>query len=63
VTSPDASRSSAAIDGQPRFSRSKLPPNAPDVIVDNTVEVLDPAQVLPWCRDDRKRQFNVLVRR
>lgn len=43
--------------------RSKLPPNAPDIIFQNTVDVSDPAQVLLWYRDERRRQFNILVRR
>ncbi|KAL4895026.1 hypothetical protein BDV59DRAFT_174324 [Aspergillus ambiguus] len=43
--------------------RSKLPPNAPGVVTENTVDVSDPAQVLLWCRDERRRQFNLLVRR
>ncbi|PWY69032.1 hypothetical protein BO94DRAFT_540161 [Aspergillus sclerotioniger CBS 115572] len=48
---------------RPQFHRSKLPPNAPDVIAQNTIDVSDPAQVLLWCRDERRRQFNLLVRR
>ncbi|PYI11266.1 hypothetical protein BO78DRAFT_393232 [Aspergillus sclerotiicarbonarius CBS 121057] len=48
---------------RPQFHRSKLPPNAPDVIAQNTVDVSDPTQVLLWCRDERRRQFNLLVRR
>ncbi|RDH36491.1 hypothetical protein BDQ94DRAFT_184681 [Aspergillus welwitschiae] len=48
---------------RPQFHRSKLPPNAPDVIAQNTVDISDPAQVLLWCRDERRRQFNLLVRR
>lgn len=63
LASTDASRSSGAIDIQPQFSRSKLPPNAPEVIVHNTVEVSDPELVLPWYRDERRRHFNLLVRR
>ncbi|KAL4922318.1 hypothetical protein BDW62DRAFT_51359 [Aspergillus aurantiobrunneus] len=43
--------------------RSKLPPSAPDIICQNTVDVSEPAQVLLWYRDERRRQFNVLVRR
>ncbi|KAL4785270.1 hypothetical protein BJX76DRAFT_325105 [Aspergillus varians] len=43
--------------------RSKLPPSAPDIISQNTVDVSDPAQVLLWYRDERRRQFNILVRR
>ncbi|KAF7585181.1 hypothetical protein BBP40_011855 [Aspergillus hancockii] len=48
---------------RPQFHRSKLPQNAPDVITQNTVDVSDPAQVLLWYRDERRRQFNLLVRR
>ncbi|PTU24408.1 hypothetical protein P175DRAFT_0449885 [Aspergillus ochraceoroseus IBT 24754] len=43
--------------------RSKLPLNSPDIISQNTVDVSDPAQVLLWYRDERRRQFNLLVRR
>ncbi|KAE8354497.1 hypothetical protein BDV28DRAFT_130808 [Aspergillus coremiiformis] len=48
---------------RPQFHRSKLPPNAPEVITQNTVDVSDPAHVLLWYRDERRRQFNLLVRR
>ncbi|KAL4873065.1 hypothetical protein BDV12DRAFT_116269 [Aspergillus spectabilis] len=48
---------------RPQCHRSKLPPSAPDVISHNTVDVSDPAQVLLWYRDERRRQFNILVRR
>ncbi|KAL4804472.1 hypothetical protein BDV18DRAFT_143227 [Aspergillus unguis] len=43
--------------------RSKLPPNSPDIISQNTVDVSDPSQVLLWHRDERRRQFNILVKR
>ncbi|KAJ5221132.1 uncharacterized protein N7469_010019 [Penicillium citrinum] len=43
--------------------RSKVPSNAPEVIIQNTIEVSDPSQVLPWYRDERRRNFNVLVRK
>ncbi|KAF5858734.1 hypothetical protein ETB97_003843 [Aspergillus alliaceus] len=46
-----------------QFHRSKLPPNAPELITQNTVDVSDPGQVLLWYRDERRRQFNLLVRR
>ncbi|KAJ5267177.1 hypothetical protein N7478_009985 [Penicillium angulare] len=49
--------------GDRQYCRSKLPPNAPDIIAQNTVEVLDPSRVLPWYRDERRRRFNILVRR
>lgn len=48
---------------RPQFIRSKLPPNAPEIVVQNTIEVSDPSRVLPWHRDERRRRFNVLVRR
>ncbi|KAL2818470.1 hypothetical protein BDW59DRAFT_151945 [Aspergillus cavernicola] len=48
---------------RPQCHRSKLPPGAPDVIAQNTVDVSNPAQVLLWYRDERRRQFNLLVRR
>lgn len=60
---PDPSRSPAAIDAQAQASRSKLPPNAPEVVAKNTVKVTDPARILYWHRDERNRQFNLLVRR
>lgn len=62
MSSPDISRSSGGIDSA-QFYRSKLPPNAPEILVQNTVEVSHPAQVLPWYRDERQRQFHLLVKR
>lgn len=62
VNSPDISRSSGSID-RSQCHRSKLPSNAPEILVQNTVEVSNPAEVLRWYRDDRRRQFNILVRR
>ncbi|KAF7715849.1 Uncharacterized protein PECH_008506 [Penicillium ucsense] len=47
---------------QPQYCRSKVPPNAPDIVVQNTIEVTDPSRVLPWYRDERRRDFNWLVR-
>ncbi|KAJ5835581.1 hypothetical protein N7447_001607 [Penicillium robsamsonii] len=49
--------------GQTHSYRSKLPPNAPDALIHNTIEVSDPSRVLPRYRDDRRRKFNGLVRR
>ncbi|KAJ5399693.1 hypothetical protein N7465_010182 [Penicillium sp. CMV-2018d] len=49
--------------GQTHSYRSKLPPNAPDALIQNTIEVSDPSRVLPRYRDDRRRKFNGLVRR
>ncbi|OAX82877.1 hypothetical protein ACJ72_02774 [Emergomyces africanus] len=42
---------------------SKLPANAPEVLTKNTIAVTDPARVLPWHRDKRQRDFNILVKR
>ncbi|KAL5050545.1 hypothetical protein BDW71DRAFT_172681 [Aspergillus fruticulosus] len=60
LSSQEASR--AGIDRSP-CHRSKLPQGAPDIISQNTVDVSDPAQVLLWYRDERRRHFNILVRR
>lgn len=46
-----------------QFFRSKLPQNAPEIVVQNTIEVSDPSRVLPLYRNERRRRFNVLVRR
>ncbi|KAJ5923179.1 hypothetical protein N7454_008424 [Penicillium verhagenii] len=56
--SPDAQPGS-----ERQHSRAKLPPNAPEVILQNTIEVSDSSRVLPWYRDERRRRFNTLVRR
>ncbi|RAL16306.1 HECT domain protein [Aspergillus homomorphus CBS 101889] len=61
ASSYDAARGAGS--DRSHFHRSKLPPNAPEVVVLNTVDVSDPAQVLLWYRDERRRQFNLLVRR
>jgi hypothetical protein len=58
----DEARASAGVGRRP-FHRSKIPPNSPEVIVENTVDITDPAYVLSWHRDERRRQFNLLVRR
>ncbi|KAL6229977.1 hypothetical protein BDW75DRAFT_82844 [Aspergillus navahoensis] len=60
LSSHEASR--AGIDRSP-CRRSKLPQGAPDIISQNTVDVSDPSQVLLWYRDERRRHFNLLVRR
>ncbi|KAJ5899603.1 hypothetical protein N7495_004347 [Penicillium taxi] len=60
LDSPDIARSTAE---RPQYYRSKVPPNAPESIVENTVEVTDPSRVLPWYRDERRRRYNTLVRR
>ncbi|KAL4908935.1 hypothetical protein BDW74DRAFT_145570 [Aspergillus multicolor] len=62
VSSHEGSRPSIAID-RAQCHRSKLPQGAPDILSQNTVDVSDPAQVLLWYRDERRRHFNILVRR
>ncbi|KAJ5513540.1 hypothetical protein N7463_003092 [Penicillium fimorum] len=59
IDDPDIARSP----GQTLSYLSKLPPNAPDALIHNTIEVSDPSRVLPRYRDDRRRKFNGLVRR
>ncbi|PYH84990.1 hypothetical protein BO82DRAFT_303014 [Aspergillus uvarum CBS 121591] len=61
VSSYDAAHGAGS--DRSHLHRSKLPPNAPEIVVLNTIDVSDPAQVLLWCRDERRRQFNLLVRR
>ncbi|KAJ5978180.1 hypothetical protein N7501_001522 [Penicillium viridicatum] len=61
IDDPDIARSPGH--GQTHSYRSKLPPNAPDALIQNTIEVSDPSRVLPRYRDDRRRKFNGLVRR
>ncbi|CAG8152356.1 unnamed protein product [Penicillium nalgiovense] len=60
IDDPDIARSPG---GRTDSYRSKLPPNAPDALAQNTIEVSDPSKVLPQYRDDRRRKFNGLVRR
>ncbi|KAJ5105394.1 hypothetical protein NUU61_002741 [Penicillium alfredii] len=62
MDSPDVARSSGGSERH-RFYRSKIPLNAPDIIVQNTIDVPDTARVLPLYRDERRRRFNLLVRR
>ncbi|GAD94733.1 HECT domain protein [Paecilomyces variotii No. 5] len=59
---PEAARSPYAGD-RPSGQRAKLPPNAPEVIIQNTIYLTDGAYVLPWHKEERRRQFNLLVRR
>lgn len=61
LDSPDVAQPAGG--DRPQYNRTKAPPNAPDVILQNTVEVSDPSRVLPWYRDERRRRFNTLVRR
>ncbi|KAJ5759219.1 hypothetical protein N7520_006375 [Penicillium odoratum] len=60
IDSPNAQPGSG---GERQHYRAKIPPNAPEIIVQNTIEVSESSQVLPWYRDERRRRFNVLVRR
>lgn len=59
---PETARSPYGGD-HPSGQRAKLPPNAPEVIIQNTVYLTDSAYVLPWHKEERRRQFNLLVRR
>ncbi|KAK4937258.1 hypothetical protein LTR66_015227 [Elasticomyces elasticus] len=61
MDSPDIARSSGH--RRSHSYRSKLPPNAPEILTQNTIEVSDSSRVLPRYRDDRRRKFNGLVRR
>ena len=61
LDSPDAAPHRGGERSQ--YWRSKIPPNAPRVVAQNTVDVSDPLRVLPWYRDERRRRFNALVRR
>jgi hypothetical protein len=49
--------------GRQASCRAKLPTNSPDIIVKHTINVNDPACILVQHKDDRRRQFNSLVRR
>ncbi|OJD17204.1 hypothetical protein AJ78_02697 [Emergomyces pasteurianus Ep9510] len=58
---PDSGR--PIVGGRGLSHPSKLPANAPEVLTKNTIAVTDPARVLPWNRDKRQREFNILVKR
>ncbi|KAJ5669515.1 hypothetical protein N7462_010585 [Penicillium macrosclerotiorum] len=60
LDNPDIAQPSG---GRPQYCRSKIPPNAPEVVIQNTTDVSDPLRILPWYRDERRRRYNVLVRR
>ncbi|KAJ6070088.1 hypothetical protein N7499_011975 [Penicillium canescens] len=62
IDDPDIARSAGG-HGRAQIYRSKLPPNAPEPIVQNTIEVSDSSRVLQRYRDERRRGFNGLVRR
>ncbi|KAJ5773331.1 hypothetical protein N7457_008227 [Penicillium paradoxum] len=49
--------------GRTHSYRSKLPQNAPGALIQNTIEVYDFSRVLLRYHDDRRRNFNGLVRR
>ncbi|PGH14304.1 hypothetical protein AJ79_03126 [Helicocarpus griseus UAMH5409] len=57
----DSARS--AVGDRGLYHPSKLPAGAPEVLVKNTIAVTDPARVLPWNKDRRQRDFNLLVKR
>lgn len=48
---------------QPSFHFSRLPHGAPEVISKNTVIVTDPNRVLALAKEERQRNFNLLVKR
>ncbi|KAJ5316700.1 hypothetical protein PENANT_c016G07355 [Penicillium antarcticum] len=62
IDDPDLARSAGG-NGRAHIYRSKLPPNAPESITQNTIEISDSSRVLPRYRDERRRGFNGLVRR
>jgi hypothetical protein len=43
--------------------RSKLPSHSPDIIIKHTINVDDPAHILIQHKEERRRNFNTLVRR
>lgn len=62
MNSAEVAPTSANVDKSPLY-HGKLPPNVPRVIVENTINIQDARKVLPWHRDERRRQFNLLVRK
>ncbi|KAJ9296167.1 hypothetical protein DTO271G3_5308 [Paecilomyces variotii] len=61
--SPSETARSSHGGDRPAGHRAKLPPNAPEVIIQNTIHLTDSEYVLPWHKEERRRQFNLLVRR
>ncbi|OJD24122.1 hypothetical protein ACJ73_04517 [Blastomyces percursus] len=59
---PDSGRS-APVGDRGLYHPSKLPADAPELLAKNTIAVTNPAGVLPWNRDKRQRDFNLLVKR
>ncbi|PGH29050.1 hypothetical protein GX50_08208 [[Emmonsia] crescens] len=58
---PDSAR--PVVGDRGLYHPSKLPAGAPEVLTKNTIAVTDPARVLPWNKDRRQRDFNLLVKR
>lgn len=61
-SAPDPGRPTAVSD-KGLHHPSKLPAGSPDVLTKNTIAVTDPARVLPWNKEKRQRDFNILVKR
>ncbi|EDN10065.1 conserved hypothetical protein [Histoplasma mississippiense (nom. inval.)] len=61
-SAPDPGRPTAVGD-RGLHHPSKLPAGSPDVLTKNTIAVTDPARVLPWNKEKRQRDFNILVKR
>ncbi|KAG5294419.1 HECT domain-containing protein [Histoplasma ohiense] len=61
-SAPDPGRPTAVGD-RGLHHPSKLPAGFPDVLTKNTIAVTDPARVLPWNKEKRQRDFNILVKR
>ena len=59
---PDSGRFSPNADW-PSGYHSKLPADAPDVLAKHTIVVTDPGRILSCTKDDRQRDFNLLVKR
>ncbi|EEH19451.1 hypothetical protein PABG_01770 [Paracoccidioides brasiliensis Pb03] len=58
---PDSGRPTVGDRGL--YHPSKLPSGAPEVLIKNTIAVTDPARVLAWNKDQRQRDFNLLVKK
>ncbi|KAL1960116.1 hypothetical protein VTO42DRAFT_288 [Malbranchea cinnamomea] len=59
---PDSGRFSPSGDRSAGY-HVKLPADAPEVIAKHTIVVTDPARILSCSKDDRQRNFNLLVKR
>jgi hypothetical protein len=61
---PDSGRSSSNGDWDwPSVYPSRLPADAPEAVAKHTVTVTDPARIYDWTKDDRRRNFNLIVKR